>query len=274
MKTFKKIIDYLWRPLANEGGFMSDFKVDEDIDAPEMSEVEKQLSQKLMNYIAHLEKTNKALLPALYEMLGYQMESGKLSKMVWEDVYAGMNPIQRAQADDLLESYKYLGMARRGEEGFDPGLERDIRRQKLTDKEEFTRQFGSRNYLRSSGGARAYDLMQERELVTRDDARWKAMGIYNAMVNRGQGQYNQSRYGDFASLMGLYNPGMVLQGYKDAQQPFQYYAGLGLTADQLKLQAEMFNIEQAQAFGKGAYTGAGGGSSASVGPYSASSGSM
>jgi hypothetical protein len=273
--SFLEQVNENFAPLGGDMAqhFMSDFKVDESIEAPKMSDEEKALAAKLEKQIDFLAKNNAAMLPALYEMLGYQMVSGELSKIAWDTVYARMDPVERGRVDAIMGSQEQLNRAIRGEVDFSPGLERDIAKFERVSGEETRRQLGS-NFLRSSAGPAAFSDIKSFGVRERERARGAAIDRFGNLSNMLQAQRSASKGQAFASLAGLYKPEAVLQGYGQAQQPYQYYAGLGLTADQLKLQAEMYNISQAQAMGKGMYTGMGGGSSIGVGQYKASSGQM
>jgi hypothetical protein len=138
-------------------------------------------------------------------------------------LYTQTSPQMREMGNLLsLEQARYKSAL---EGGFqDPYMERQLARQRRIGTEEVGRQFGPRNFLKTTGGARAFGDIAEREVLGRYQARQGALER-GSRRTLGLAQFeNLRRQQNLQGLSSLYQPGVM----SAALLPYQQQRGLDL----------------------------------------------
>jgi len=160
-----------------------------------------------------------------------QDENGNYVRMTEAERYAAMTPLEQVQYDVTKQQQNRLLKAYAGELPVSPALEKSLSDEQRKMAEALSQRLGP-NWMETTPGQQAMSTFQQRANLLREEARRGEMttGQGLLMTNLGYLGNTQAQDVSQAAQFPTRTSGLF-QGYGQAQQPYQYYAGLKLNAD-------------------------------------------
>lgn len=201
------------------------------VEAPKPSPEEAALQKEQLAILQQQQAETDLMTPYVLKGMGLVKENGAIRNMTEAERLAGMSELEKTQYEVAKQQQERLSQAYAGKLPTSPALEKNLEDEQRKMAEALSQRLGP-NWMTTTPGQQAMSTFQKRADLLREEARRGEMssGEGLLMSNLGYLGNTQAKQATEAVQFPTRTSGLF-QGYGQAQQPYQYYAGLQLEAN-------------------------------------------